>query len=183
VSQAASPSTSAIAGRAAELRRAFDRSFAEPVRADAAPDIELLAIEVGAQAYAVRLSAITGLFADKKITRVPGGAAALLGVAGFRGALVPVYDLKVLIAEPSSRTPRWLVIAQAAPVGLAFDAFRAQLRVRQEDIAPHSARSHASGYAREVVRSQGFMGPVLDLPSLLEAVDASGRQATAQRSD
>lgn len=183
MSQATSQTTSGIASRAAQLRQAFDRTFAEPVRVDAAVDIDLLAIEVGVQAYAMRLSEIAGLFAGKKITRVPGGSAALLGVAGFRGALVPVFDLKVLLGEKSSRTTRWLVIAQAAPIAFAFDAFLAQLRVGQEDIAPHAVRARTPRYAHEVVRSRTFMAPVLHMASLIEAIKVADHQATPQRSD
>ncbi len=75
--------SSRLTERAAELRSAFDRGFAAPLRVDTAAKQELLAIRVGAEPYVVRLSEISGLFADKKITRVPGGAAALLGIAGF----------------------------------------------------------------------------------------------------
>jgi purine-binding chemotaxis protein CheW len=183
VSQAASHATSGAAGRAAQLRQAFDRTFADPIRVDTALNVDLLAIEVGAQTYAIRLSEISGLFAGKKITNVPGGTAALLGVAGFRGALVPVYDLKVLLGEASSRGPRWLVIAQAAPIALAFDAFLARLRVKQEEIAPHSARAHAPRHAHELVRTGSFMGPLLHLPSLLELIKAPGQQQIRQRND
>src|SRR5258707_13955236 len=66
---AVSANLSRAAGRAAEFRLAFDRAFAEPLRIDTAVKDDLLAIRVGGQACAIRLSEITGLFADKKVTR------------------------------------------------------------------------------------------------------------------
>jgi purine-binding chemotaxis protein CheW len=166
-----SASASVVAGRAAELRLAFDRGFAEPVRLDAAIREALLAVRVDTQAFAIRLSEISGLFADKKITPVPGSHAALRGIAGFRGTIVPVYDLQIVLghsAAPGAAMPRWLVIAAAAPVALAFAAFDGQLRVPRDAILPQP--SGARGYARELVQSRKFAGPLLHLPSVLEAI-------------
>jgi chemotaxis signal transduction protein len=194
--------------RAAGLRAAFDRAFAEPLRLDAPATENLLAIRIGTEPCALRLSEIAGLFADRKITRVPGSAAALLGLAGFRGALVPVYSLQILVgqapvgqapvgqapvgqvpvgqvlpdlagAKGGAPTPRWLVVAAAAPVALAFEAFEGQLRLTPEEIIaapPRAAQWHASlgGGAREFVRMADFAGPILHLPSLLAAIATAG---------
>ena len=86
--------------RVAALRAGFDRGFAEPARPDLIVREGLLAIRVGQQAWAIRLSEIAGLFVDKRITPVPGGHAALLGIAGFRGAILPVYDLAIVLGHP-----------------------------------------------------------------------------------
>jgi chemotaxis signal transduction protein len=162
-----------VAGRAAELRLAFDRAFAEPVRLDTTLREDLLAVRVDTQAFAIRLSEISGLFADKKITPVPGGHAALCGIAGFRGAIVPVYDLQIILGRSrasAAATSRWLVIAAAAPVGLAFAAFEGQLRVARDAIVPQPSRAETRGYAREFVGAKNFVGPILHLPSVLEAI-------------
>jgi purine-binding chemotaxis protein CheW len=166
-----------VAERAAELRRAFDSAFAEPVRRDTAAKEDLLAIRAGQQAYAMRLSEIAGLHAGKRITRVPGGHAALCGIAGFRGALLPVYDLQALLGHSSAETPRWLVIAQGAPVALAFGAFQGHLRASTDEIVPQSARPEMPAYARELLRTHNFIGPILHLPSVLEAIKALGNEA------
>ena len=77
----------ASAERAAELRADFDRGFADAGARRCRAKHDLLAIRVGTEPCAMRLSEIAGLFADRKITRVPGSKAALLGIAGFRGAM------------------------------------------------------------------------------------------------
>ena len=74
---------SRLADRAEALRLAFDRSFAEERRRDTPSNESLLAFDLGAEPYALRLSEIAGIFVDRKITRLPGGATALLGFAGF----------------------------------------------------------------------------------------------------
>ena len=167
-----------VAERAAELRREFDRAFAEPIRPETAIKEDLLGIRAGAQAYAIRLSEIAGLHAGKKITRVPGSAAALCGIAGFRGALLPVYDLQALLGHSSVETPRWLVIASGAPIALAFDTFEGHLRASADEIVPQSARPEMPRYARELVRKQNFIDPILHLPSVLDAVKALATEAS-----
>lgn len=163
-------SASSLNARAAELRAEFDRAYAEPLRIDSAVRTELLAIRTRAQAFALRLSEIAGLYADRKVTPVPGGGAALLGVAGFRGAILPVYDLGALLGEPGGEAPRWLVVAATAPVALAFDAFDGQLRVTEEAILPQSERSGGAPHAREVVRTDAGARPILHLPSIINAL-------------
>jgi purine-binding chemotaxis protein CheW len=161
---------SSVAARAAQLRHDFDRAFAAPVHVEATAKEDLLAIRIGPQRCAIRLAEIAGLHADKKVTRVPGGDAALRGIAGFRGAMLPVYDLPVLLGHPAAQTPRWLVIAAAAPIALAFEAFEGQLRVSRDEILPQAARPDAAAYAREVVRTRDFTGPIMHLPSVLDAI-------------
>ena len=161
---------SGLAERAAELREDFDRTFAEPMRHDSTVNVALLAIHVGARPMALRLSEIAGLFADKTVTRIPGSHPAMRGIAGFRGSMLPVFDLHALLGLANAQAPRWLVIAAAAPVALAFDTFVRQLRVAQDAILPQAGQQDGAGRAREFVRTRDFAGPILHLPSVLAAI-------------
>jgi chemotaxis signal transduction protein len=174
-------SVSRLAERAAELRSAFDRGFAAPLRIDAVVEHHLLAIQVGAEPCALRLSEVTGLFADQRITRVPGSHAALLGIAGFRGALMPVYSLRTLLGHSGTQALRWLVIAAAAPVAFAFDRFEGHLRAPAEAILPQQSQSRMRAYAREFVRTDAAVRPLLHLPSVIEALGAGERSEAARQ--
>ena len=85
------------ADRVTELRDAFDRSFAQAPSTEAAAVENLLAIRVGAHPYALRMAEVSGLFADKKVTRLPSPVPEFSGIAGFRGVVLPVYDLAMLL--------------------------------------------------------------------------------------
>ena len=98
-----------VVTHAAELRRDFDRSFAEMPSPGKSSVEDLLAIRLGVQDYALRLSEIAGLFAGKKITPVPGGHRAQLGIVGF-----PRFDRAGL---RSPRTPGTLRERDAALAG------------------------------------------------------------------
>jgi chemotaxis signal transduction protein len=162
----------AVTSRADELRTAFDREIARPPGSLAAATEELLAIRVGGEPYALRRADVAGLFADKVITPLPGDVAALLGLGGFRGVLVPVYDLRVLLGGTGAAAPRWLVTAAAASVGLAFDGFEALVRVPRDAFV---GRDAAVGHVHHVVQTPTGLRPVVAVPSILEAIRAHAR--------
>ncbi|HUG26322.1 chemotaxis protein CheW [Piscinibacter sp.] len=165
-----------IGDRATELRRDFDRSFAEPPRARRPPSIDLLAIRLGGDPHALRLSAISGVFASKKLTPLPGASPDLLGIAGFRGSVVPVYDLRMLLGYPASDRPRWLVVAAAQPVALAFEGLDGYLRLPLDRIArpeqPHASRAHVHELARVADPRTPAQAPrpLVDLDSIVAAI-------------
>jgi chemotaxis signal transduction protein len=179
---AASDMESGLGGRAAALRAAFDRSFAEPAGAEATAQENLLSIRVGPQACAVRLSDVAGLFAGKPVTRLPSEAPALLGIAGFRGTIMPVYDLGMLLGQPRAESARWLVVAAAAPVALAFDSFDGHLRVAADVIVPRQAGDSADRHVREFLRVPDLVLPIVHLPSVLDAVREQAPEAAQSES-
>jgi chemotaxis signal transduction protein len=157
--------------KAAELRRVFDRSFAEVAHSETDQSENLLAISVGRAPYALKLTEIAGLFSDKKVIWVPGPVRELLGIAAFRGTMLPVYDLRALLGHPLDRTPRWLAVTAAMPVALAFDQFDGHAHVNREAIV------------REVVHAPHFVRPIVHLPSLLEALETRTHDGARARSD
>jgi chemotaxis signal transduction protein len=167
--------------RAAELRRAFDLSFAEPPRAGVAAAEDFLAVRLGASPYALRVREISGLVADLKIAPVPTIVPALLGIGGFRGAILPVYDLRALLGHPADTKPRWLAIAAAASVGLAFDAFEGQLRVHHEAMVPDGRGDTTMRHVREVVQLEGLAWPLVSVASVLEAITRRVRAGGSER--
>lgn len=145
-----------LAGRAAVLRAEFDRSFALPHIVDKARRENLLAIHIGRDAFALRLSEISGMFSDRRITPVPSSVAALIGVVGFRGTILPVYSLQAFFGQPQTEQPRWLVIAAAAPVALAFQHFDGHAQVLPEDLLPRDDHHQAKRFVRDFARLQGL---------------------------
>lgn len=154
--------------RVTELREAFDRSFAQAPSTEAAAVENLLAIRVGADPYALRMTEVAGLFADKKVTQLPSSVSELSGIAGFRGAVLPVYDLAMLLGYPRAASPRWLVVIAVTPVALAFDSFDGYLNVRDAAIVPEARPEERERHVREVVQTVDFVRPLISLASVLE---------------
>jgi chemotaxis signal transduction protein len=160
--------------RAGTLRREFDEAFARVAGRQGAPVEDLLAIRVSGDPYALRLAECAGLFVDRNVTPLPTAVPELLGLAGFRATLVPVYDLRALLGYPRGEAPRWMVSATgSAVVALAFDAFEAHLRVERAALVADDAP--AQRHAPRLARLPGGARPLLSVPSLLEAIEARAR--------
>jgi purine-binding chemotaxis protein CheW len=153
------------------LRAEFDASFA---RAPAArPDeVALLALRAGGEPVAVRVLEVAGLLPAGRVVPVPSRRPELLGIAGLRGAILPVYALGRLLGR-SADEARWMLLCAVADerVAFAFEAFEGHVDVPAAAIhAPSGAgvRAHVSA----VVRLEGGFRPVLHVPSLVRAVTA-----------
>jgi chemotaxis signal transduction protein len=171
--------------RVGELRDAFDRSFAErPSTATIATE-DLIAIRVGGDPYAVRTAELSGVSANRKVVTVPSRRPDLLGVAGIRGALVPVYGLASVLGYPETASSReWLALCGHPDlVALAFERLEGFLRVPQTDLhapeRPEGSRRHVS----QVVRVGGIARLVVDMRSTLAAlgIDAGASGSTRGR--
>jgi chemotaxis signal transduction protein len=130
---------------------------------------KFLAIRIADQPCALRLAEVSGLVADKKIVRAPSREPALRGVAGFRGLLLPVYDLQALCGFRPLVTSRWIAIASATPIAFAFERFERLIGNEAENELRPLAAHEMGGGAQHVLRTPNFCGPVLDLQFFIEA--------------
>ena len=155
-----------VRNRLTGLRADFDRSFAEPARQHDAEYAELLAVRAGGRPYALRLSQASGVHSDRPVTPLPGPQPALLGVAGFSGAIVPVYDLAALLGHPVPDRPRRLVLAAGAPpLALAFHDLDGHVRVPPAAIVGEPGGDTGRGVLRGMVPLPGGTRPIVDLLS------------------
>jgi len=156
------------------LRDAFDLSFAAP-RAEATADAEaLLAVRVAGRAYALRIGELAGLVPSRRIVPLPAPAPELIGLAGVRGGLVPVYSLGVLLGHGRD-AERWLALCGGQDLlGLSFEEMEDRLQVpRSEQHA--SAAENTTPHVREVARWAGAVRPIVSVASILEVLGAGRR--------
>lgn len=162
-----------LSGRLAELRGAFDRSFAEPPPQRVAEFDDLLAVRMAGRRYALRLAETSGLFPHRSVTPLPGPVPALLGVAGFGGAVVPVYDLAAVLGGAVAEDPRWLVLARGTPaVALAFVELDGHLRVPSATIVREAAGVPGGGCLRGMVPLPDGTRPIIDVSAVRAAIRA-----------
>ncbi|MEU4237043.1 chemotaxis protein CheW [Actinoplanes sp. NPDC026619] len=161
----------AVEQRITELRTDFDRSFAAPMGSHDVEHVELLAVQAAGRPYALRLGQTAGLHPDRPVTPLPGPLPALLGLAGFAGTVVPIYDLAALLGHPIAERPRWLVLATGAPpLGLAFHELDGHVRVPAEAIIAEAAAEGRRGVLRGMVTLDGATRPIIDVPTARAAV-------------
>jgi purine-binding chemotaxis protein CheW len=175
---AASPASTELA---AELRGLFDAAFSQPPPAPAGEFENLLAIRVGANPYALRLSELAGLVADQTFTRVPASTPSVFGVASLRGLIVAGYDLRVLLGQVGGTPLRWLALAATdSTVGLAFDELEGHVSVSTSSIAAQEGEQHRT-HTHEVVRVGQTVRPIIHLPSVVETIKGSAKNGTTHR--
>ena len=170
----------------ADMRLAFDRSFAEPRRDGTEPVLDLLGIGVAAEPYALRLADIRAVLADRTPLRLPGSDSRLLGVVGLRASIIPVYDLAAVLGHPPVPAPRWLVVTAARPsVALAFPTLDGHLRVSPGAIAKPAGDEPADPARRSllaaVVRTAGGVRTVIDVAAIHATIHATIHAAVGQR--
>jgi purine-binding chemotaxis protein CheW len=155
---------------AVELRRDFDRTFAEHPSTEMVRHENLLMLRLGEDCYIVRVAEIAGLFAGRPITSLPSPEPELLGIAGFRGTVVPIYDLGLILGKPRAASPRWFFLLAGLSAGLAFDRFEGHLRLARNALAPVSAADLSRRYVQEIAQTSTGAQPVIHLPSILETI-------------
>lgn len=158
---------------ASAMREAFDRSFADAPAADA--DISAhedhLLIGLNEQAHALPLRGLTGLQALDWVTPVASTWPACLGIMSHKGAILPVYDLRLLLGCAATSKPRWVALTAQPAVALAFDRFDRLLRLPRHErfVFYTNAQGHECKY------------PVVDVPAMLDLIQKNARTRAMQQ--
>lgn len=168
--------------RALALAREFDDGFRRAIETSAAPDQGFLAIRVGADPYALRVIETSGLYSDKRITKLPTSSPGLLGLAGIRGVAVPTYDIGVLLGYPPSRAPTHAIVTTGSSrsIGFALESVPAHFRASTGELVlaePDTAeRPHLVG----AVELGGRLHPIILVSSMLAAIEARAASTETQ---
>jgi chemotaxis signal transduction protein len=157
--------------RVLEMRAAFDRSFAEAPRTEQLQVQDYLAIRVGTDPYAIRLADIAGLFADRPITRLASSDPAFLGIAGLRGAVVPVYDLGAFLGYAPGEARRWLLLIGGTTLALAFEGFEGHLRLPQTALAAQVGQARSRVFVQQALHALGSVRPIVHLSAIFQAIE------------
>ena len=122
--------------------------------------------------YAIRVTEITGLANNRKTVAIPSPIPELLGIAGIRGGLVPIYSLVALLGYARDATPaRWLALCgNEDQVGLGFSELEGYLRVPAAQIYAVSQENINGGHVKDVARVDGLVRPVVSMPSVVEII-------------
>jgi chemotaxis signal transduction protein len=159
-----------LSGRLRELALEFDQSFARRPESRAQASEDFLAIRVASDSCVLRLSQIAGLFNHRKIVPLPSPVPELLGLASFRAAVVPVYDLCALLGRAREPEPRWLVLAAGLPVALGFSELLGHRRLATSDVLKEDRGQRFAAHAPEVARGPEGLVPVVDVASVAESI-------------
>lgn len=160
---------SSAANHAEEMRRVFDQSFASAPPIETADLISLIMIRVSGERFVLRMDEIHGIGRDQPVVPVASRISELMGIAGMRGALVPVFSLAALLGLPRTDEWSWLAIIQGeSPMALAFDALESRMEIRRTSL--YEDASPARRHIRQLAQIGNQVCPVIDVPSLTEGI-------------
>jgi len=164
-----------IDSKSAKLRQAFDHSFALPP-SQASPEVEdLLTIRLAGDPYAIRLLDIARMVAGRRVVPVPAVTPDLLGLAGIRGGIVPVFGLASILGYgPAPGSPRWMILCGTEePIALAFSDFEGYLRLPTSALHAdenfRATRQHVK-YVNQVASTQGGVRAVISIPLIVATI-------------
>jgi len=153
-----------------ELRRAFDEAFAAPVVDQPEDRATLIAIRVAGQPFALRATEISAVAKRRRIVPVPSRVPELLGLAGIRGAPVPVYDLATILGLSRANEPQWFVLTQReAQLALAVDEIEGLIEVRKTKLFADDT-SPSGGHVRQLARMGAETRAVIDITAVVETI-------------
>ena len=156
--------------RAPDLRRAFDQAFAaSPSAVDGGEREPFLMLGAGGDPFAVRVVEVAGFEKARRLLALPDAPPHLLGLAGLRGRLLPVFSLSLLLGYPREAEAPWLlVVGSDEPMGLAFARFDG-LALLPREAAPRG-ETVAGGHVRGHVRTDAVWRGVIDLAAVREEI-------------
>jgi purine-binding chemotaxis protein CheW len=144
-------------------------------------DVELLAIRIGSEPYALRLTELGGVFENRPVIRLPSPLLELRGLCAIRGAIAPVYDLAMLLGYGACQSPSAIVLSAFGPaLALGFDAIEGRLRVPAASIATLDAATWHSPL-RQRLQSPHTERPIIELRAVTAAIHRRAEAASAER--
>jgi purine-binding chemotaxis protein CheW len=160
---------------AAQLRQAFDRTFALPPSLASQAVEDLLTIRVAGDPYAIRLLDIAEIVTGRKIISVPSVTPDLLGLAGIHGGIVPVFGLSSILGYgPDPGSPRWMILCGTEePIALAFTDFEGYLRLPTSALHADDslrAKREQAKYVNQVASTPDGARAVISMPLIMASI-------------
>jgi purine-binding chemotaxis protein CheW len=158
------------------------REAAEPL----APldEAEFVAVRLGDTEFGLPVERVREVLRVPPITRLPFPPPSILGVAGVRGAVLPVMDLgERLLGAAADRDGRLVVVEDpesGSEVALLVDAVPGLASAAESDASPPAevdASLPAGWIAGVIVSRAGRLVTLLDLAAILAHPDSSGKES------
>lgn len=163
---------SVVESKAAELRQAFDLSFALPPPQASQEVEDLLTIRVAGDPYAIRLRDIAGIVEGRRVIPVPAVTLDLLGLAGIRGDVISVFGLASILGYGQAPgSPRWMILCGAEePIALAFSDFEGYLRLPKSSLHADENLRTTRQYVNQVASTDAGARAVISIPLVVATI-------------
>ncbi|MBX3289443.1 MAG: chemotaxis protein CheW [Acidobacteria bacterium] len=129
--------------------------------------------QLGSGSYCVPADDVAEVAHPLAVTKLPGGAAPLMGIASLRGEIVAVIDLRTMLNEKPpafSSKPKFVVVMSPGgecPVAMPVDGMRDMISAQPADL---SAETPNSPFIKGSISMDGINAGVVDIGELRNTV-------------
>lgn len=154
-----------------------------PEQAGAAPAAgypsRVCLITLSGGTFALDLRSVREVFPVESITPVPGMPSVLVGVTNLRGVVLPIVDVRSLLGLTTAGPPPKFVVVLVHggnQVGVLTERVPEIRTVEQDQFLPatQAGQAEARPFVSTILRVEDRLGGLLELPTLLAHMDASG---------
>lgn len=156
------------------------RDLAQPVEAEDADGLHVLAFTVAQQRYVVPLADVVEVVPGPSVARVPHAPEAVVGTTAVRGTLLAVFDLHPTVA--ASGRAAWLVVLGRGrdQLGIVVDEVRGTEHVDDREFGAPGPADMPGSFVR-ALHPDGIA--LLDLDAVLASERFNVDNRPAPRSD
>ena len=137
--------------------------------------LRFLTFRMDERLYALPAEDVSHVIRVPSVARVPRAPLALLGVANFRGSIIPIASLRGLLGVAEAEgfsASRAIVLNRAAPVAIAVDSVDAFVAIPADrlETRPIELAAATGEFLKGAFQADALVAKVLDIQRLLEAV-------------
>ncbi len=136
----------------------------------------VIVFALGKARYAVELRWVREVFTLGPVTPVAHAPDAVAGVVNYRGAIMPILDLAILLGGRAAGAPRASAHGGEGAILIQVEDVRAALRVTSV-VEVSTLRPHRSGAGSSLTDSTGRAVPLIDPPALLAHARAAAQSS------
>jgi len=145
---------------------------------------EFLSFSLGSEQYAIDILRVREIRALMPVTRIANSAPAMKGIFDLRGAIVPVFDMRILLGLPPTQVANPVVIIldiDGRPAGIVVDTVCQVVALEHSAVKPVPSVSTVVNAAciRGATQLDDGMLIVLDIACLMLTLDAPAQAEAA----
>jgi purine-binding chemotaxis protein CheW len=147
--------------------------------------MEFLSFMLGDEQYAIDILRVREIREYSPVTRIANAAASMRGIFDLRGAIVPVFDMRILLGLPPAApggSPVVIILdIDGRPAGIVVDSVCQVVVLQDNAVKPvPAARADLEAASITGVASvEGTMLIILDIARLMLGVDGPARAEAA----
>ncbi len=143
-------------------------------------EIRICLFRMGEDAYAIPVEVLTEIIITQKLFPVPTAPGHVLGVINLRGNIIPIVDIRPILALPQENTSGQIAILRhnQMPLGIFVDSVVEVASIPKSrflDVPPEHAMQQQAGktrnrFLKSIIQREGGVAALLDMNKVFDAI-------------